>query len=217
MWMLVGTRWNRLAIVCERKKRWGGVPRFIKEHKSANLSLKNLLIFVWKIVRTPLPVVNKDNHLSKPNFYLSVLQMKSSSTCLITASLCEGHFFYFYIESPPSTFMHYLREHSCHSEFNVHSPKVYHCLIYDYGFTLLNLKVSYAFMFCYSMKDKLKTTYYVFPYDLNIRLTFIVSLLMIFHLYFFSCYNMVAKFLLSRLCLLCPCFKFFDPSTQCFT
>jgi hypothetical protein len=135
MWMLVGTRWNWLAMVCERKKRWGGVPSFIKEHKSVNLSLKNLLIFVWKIVRAPLSVVDKDNHLSKPNFYLSDLQMKSSSTCLITASLYEGPFFYFYVESPPSTFMHHLREHSCHSEFKVHSPKVYHWLIYDYGFT----------------------------------------------------------------------------------
>jgi hypothetical protein len=56
-----------------------------------------------------------------------------------------------------------------------------------------------------------------FPYDLNTRLTFIVSLLMIFHLCSSSYYNMVAKFLLSRLCLLCPCFKFFDLSTQCFT
>jgi hypothetical protein len=54
-----------------------------------------------------------------------------------------------------------------------------------------------------------------FPYDLNTCLTFIVSLSMIFHLCFFSCYIMVAKFLLSRLCLSCPCFKFFDPSTQC--
>jgi hypothetical protein len=51
----------------------------------------------------------------------------------ITASLCEGPFFYFYVESPPSTFMHRLREHTCHSEFNVHSPKVYHWLIHDYG------------------------------------------------------------------------------------
>jgi hypothetical protein len=102
----------------------------------------------------------------------------------ITASLCEGLFFYFYVESPPSTFMHRLSEHSCHSEFNVHSPKV-------------------PFMFCYSMKDKLKTICYVFPYDLSTRLTFIVLLFMIFHLCFFSCYNMVAKFLLSRLRLLC--------------
>jgi hypothetical protein len=108
-----------------KEKRWGGVPRFIKEHKSANLSLKNLLIFLWKIVRTPLPVVDKDNHLSKPNFYIYVLQMKSSSTCLITVSLCKGPFFYLYVESPPSIFMHYLREHSYHSEYNVHYPKVF--------------------------------------------------------------------------------------------
>jgi hypothetical protein len=52
----------------------------------------------------------------------------------IPSSLCEGPFFYFYVESPPSTFMHHLREHSCHSEYNVHSPKVYHWLIHDYGF-----------------------------------------------------------------------------------
>jgi hypothetical protein len=52
----------------------------------------------------------------------------------ITASLYEGPFFYFYVESPPSTFMHHLREHSCHSEFNMHSPKIYYWLIHDYGF-----------------------------------------------------------------------------------
>jgi hypothetical protein len=30
--------------------------------------------------------------------------------------------------------MHHLREHSCHSEVNVHSPKIYYWLIHDYGF-----------------------------------------------------------------------------------
>jgi hypothetical protein len=40
---------------------------------------------------------------------------------------------------------------------------------------------------------------------------------MIFPLCFFSAYNMVVKFLLSRLCLSCLCFKFFDLSTQCST
>jgi hypothetical protein len=99
-----------------KEKRWRGVPSFIKEHKKCqSLSQKLASFFIWKIVRTPLPVIDKDNHLSKPHFYLSVLQMKSSRTCLITASLCEGHFFYFYVESPPSIFMHRLREHSCHS------------------------------------------------------------------------------------------------------
>jgi hypothetical protein len=38
------------------------------------------------------------------------------------------------------------------------------CLFLNYLYlvTLLNLKVSYAFMFCYSMKDKLKTICYIF-------------------------------------------------------
>jgi hypothetical protein len=27
-------------MVCEKEKRWGGVPSFIEEHKSANLSQK---------------------------------------------------------------------------------------------------------------------------------------------------------------------------------
>jgi hypothetical protein len=53
----------------------------------------------------------------------------------ITASLCEGSFFYFYVESPPSTFMHRLREHSCHSEYNVHCPKV----IIDWFMILVSL------------------------------------------------------------------------------
>jgi hypothetical protein len=40
---------------------------------------------------------------------------------------------------------------------------------------------------------------------------------MIFCLCYFSCYNMVAKFVLYRLYLSCPCFKYFDLNTQCFT
>jgi hypothetical protein len=133
MWMLVGTRWNRLAMVWERKKV-GRSAKLCKRAQKWQSLLKTCFIFVWKIVRTPLLVVDKDSHLSKSSFYLYVLQMKSSSTCLITASLCEGPFFYFYVESSPSIFMHRLREHSCHSEYNVHSPKVYYWLIHDYGF-----------------------------------------------------------------------------------
>jgi hypothetical protein len=49
-----------------RKKKWEGVPSFIKKHQRANLYLKNS--FVWKIVRTPLPVIDKDNHLLIPIF-----------------------------------------------------------------------------------------------------------------------------------------------------
>jgi hypothetical protein len=38
--------------------------------------------------------------------------------------------------------MHHLREHSCHFEFNVHSPKIYYWLIHDYSFDFLKLFVS---------------------------------------------------------------------------
>jgi hypothetical protein len=56
-------------MVCERKK----VGRSAKLYKRAPKcqSLSQNLLFVWKIVRTTLSVVDKDNHLSKPNFYLS--------------------------------------------------------------------------------------------------------------------------------------------------
>jgi hypothetical protein len=37
-----------------KKKRWGGVSSFIKEHKSANLSLKNLLHFCIKDSKNPI-------------------------------------------------------------------------------------------------------------------------------------------------------------------
>jgi hypothetical protein len=51
----------------------------------------------------------------------------------ITNSLYEGPFFYFYGESSSSIFMHQLREHSCHSEYNVHTSKIYYWLIHDCG------------------------------------------------------------------------------------
>jgi hypothetical protein len=53
-----------------------------------------------------------------------------------------------------------------------------------------------------------KNHLYVFPYDLNTCLTFIVSFSWSFVCIHFHVYNMVAKFWLSRLYLSCPCFKF---------
>jgi hypothetical protein len=82
------------------KEKWGGVPNY----KRAQLCqlIKHLgtalTCLVWKMARTLLLVVDKDNHLSKQTF-ISVLQMKSSSTCLIPASLYEGSILYFYVES----------------------------------------------------------------------------------------------------------------------
>jgi hypothetical protein len=49
---------------------------------------------------------------------------------------------------------------------------------------------------------------YIFPYNLNTRLTFIVSFSWSFVCVHLHVYNMVAKFPLSRLYLSCPCFKF---------
>jgi hypothetical protein len=92
--------------------------------------------------------------------------MKSFSTCLITASLCEGPFFYFYVECPPSIFMHRLREHSCHSEYNVHCPKVFIDWFMIMVSLVLKLFVSsrplkleciLCIYVLLSMKDKLKT------------------------------------------------------------
>jgi hypothetical protein len=89
-------------------------------------------------------------------------------------------------------------------------------LNYLYLVALLNLKVSYAFMFCSPWRTSWKlfvcfSLWFEHTFDLH------CFIFMIFCLCSFSCYNMVAKFLLSRLCLSCPCFKFFDLSTQCFT
>jgi hypothetical protein len=76
-----------------------------------------------------------------------------------------------------------------------------------YLVALLNLKVSYAFMFCSLMKDKLKTIC-MFSIWFEHTFDFHCFIFMIFCLCSFSCYNLVAKLLLSRLYLSCPCFKF---------
>jgi hypothetical protein len=52
---------------------------------------------------------NESSKLVSTTLFLRLIKLA------ITASLYEGSFFYFYVESPPSTFMHHLREHSCHS------------------------------------------------------------------------------------------------------
>ena len=112
-------------------------------------------------------------HRSKYFFNTSIalFKIKSSSTWLIPASLCEGPFFYFYVKSSSSKFMHQLREHSCHSECNVHSPRI----IIDWLILLvllvlkllvsshpLNSKGVLAFMFCSTIGDKLDTTFLCF-------------------------------------------------------
>ena len=87
-----------------------------------------------RMINHSVPFVDIDIHLSQNYIFNTsvLLKKKSSSTWVIPASLCEGPFFYFYVESPSSYFMHQLREHSCHSEYNVHGPKIYYWLEYDY-------------------------------------------------------------------------------------
>ena len=78
-----------------------------------------------RMINHLIPFIDIDIHLSQNYIfqYLCFIQIKSSSTWVIPASLCEGTFFYFYVESSSSNFMHQLREHSCHSEYNVLIPK----------------------------------------------------------------------------------------------
>jgi hypothetical protein len=225
MWMLVGTRWNRLAMVWERKRVERSAKLYKRAQKCQSL-LKTCFIFVWKIVRTPLLVVDKNNHLSKPNFYLSVLQMTSSSTCAITTSLCEGPFFYFYVESPPSIFMHHLREHSCHSEYNMHCPKVFIDSFMMLVSLVLKLLVSsrpiklegvLCIYVLLSHEGQAKNHLYVFPYDLNALFTFIVSFSWSFICVLFHVIIWLLSFFYQDYIFHAHVLSSFDPSTQCFT
>jgi hypothetical protein len=88
-------------------------------------------------------------------------------------------------------------------------------LNYLYLVTLLNLKVSYAFIFCYSMKDKLKTICYVFPYGLNTRLTFIVSFSWSFVCVLLHVITWLLSFFYQDYIFHSHVLSSFDPSTQC--
>ena len=80
-------------------------------------------------------------------------------------------------------------------------------LNYLYLVALLNFEVSYAFMFCSPWRTSWKPFVCFFLWFEH-TFDFHCFIFMIFCLCSFSCYNMVAKFLLSRLYLSCPCFKF---------
>jgi hypothetical protein len=88
-------------------------------------------------------------------------------------------------------------------------------LNYLYLVAILNLKVSYAFIFCYSMKDKLKTICYVFPYDLNKHLTFIVSFSWSFVCVLLHVITWLLSFFYQDYVFQAHVLSSFDPSTQC--
>jgi hypothetical protein len=141
----------------------------------------------------------------------------------ITASLREGPFFYFYIESPPSTFMHRLREHSCHSEYNVHCPKVF----IDWFILLVSLVLK-LFVSTRPLKlegvlciyvlllheGQAENHLYVFPYDLNTRLTFIVSFLWYFICVLFHVITWLLSFFYQDYIFHAHVLSSFDPSAQ---
>jgi hypothetical protein len=79
------------------------------------------LIFVLALTLTTHDAYDRGNESSK---LISIIIFGRFIKLAITTSLSKGSFFYFYVESSSSTFMHRLREHSCRSEFNVHSPKI---------------------------------------------------------------------------------------------
>jgi hypothetical protein len=83
------------------------------------------LIFVLALTLTTQDAYDGGNEGSK---LISTIIFGRFIKLAITTSHCEGLFFYFYVESPSSTFMHRLREHSCHFEYNVHGPKIYYLI-----------------------------------------------------------------------------------------
>jgi hypothetical protein len=99
MWKLVGTRWNRWAMVCERKS--GEECQALKKSTNVLVSLK--ICLVWKIVRTPLPVIDKEQPPLK-TICISVLQIIK-----IPGSLCKGPFFYFMLSLHILTLSTFLR------------------------------------------------------------------------------------------------------------
>jgi hypothetical protein len=108
------------------------------------------------------------------------------------------------------------RELSCHSEYNVHCPKVFidwfillvsfvlKLLVSSRPFKLEGVLRIYVLL---SHEGQAENHLYVFPCDLNTHLTFIVSFSWSFVCVHFHVSYMVAKFLLSRICL--SCLKFF--------
>jgi hypothetical protein len=124
-------QWQELAWDLSRVA-WG---LGIRTSRDMRLSTYNLLSICFIIVVT-LTLTTQDSYDggNESSKLVSIIIFWRFIKLAITASLCERPFFYFYVESSPSTFMHRPREHSCHSEYNVHSTKIYYWLIHDYGF-----------------------------------------------------------------------------------
>jgi hypothetical protein len=115
--------------------------------------------------------------------------------------------------------MHRLREHSCHSEFNMHCPKVI-----IYWFIILVSLVLKLFVSSRPLKLEGVLRIYVLLFHEGQAENHLLCFSLWFeHTFDFYCFiihdhsfvflfhviTWLLSFLLSRLCLLCPCFKFF--------
>jgi hypothetical protein len=106
---------------------------YSKDMRFSTYDLSSIyLIFALTLTLTTQDANDRGNESSK---LISTIIFGSFIKFEIPTSPCEGPFFYFYIEFSSSIFMHQLRVHSCHSEYNMHSPKIYYWLIHDYGIT----------------------------------------------------------------------------------
>jgi hypothetical protein len=112
------------------EEKWGGVSSFIKEHKCANFS-QNFLSMEY----SENPIASRWQEQPPLKTFLSLFYKSKALAHAKSLLPSAKGLFFFYVESSPSTFMHRLREHSCHSEYNMHGPKIYYWLIHDYGFT----------------------------------------------------------------------------------
>jgi hypothetical protein len=96
---------------------------YSRDMKFSTYDLSSIyLIFVLALTLTTQDAYDGGNESSK---LVSTIIFGWFIKLAITTSLCEGPFFYFYVESSCYTFMHRLREHGCHSEYNVHGPIIY--------------------------------------------------------------------------------------------
>jgi hypothetical protein len=123
----------------------------------------------------------------------------------------------FYLYTP-------LREHSCHSKYNVHCPKVFIDWFMMLVLLVLKLLVSsrplklegvlciYVLLF---HEGQVENHLYVFPYDLNTCLTFIVSFSWSFVCVHFHVITWLLSFFYQDYIFHAHVLSSFDPSAQC--
>jgi hypothetical protein len=119
--------------------------------------------------------------------------------------------------------MHRLRNHSCHSEYNVHCPKVF----IDWFILLVSLVIKLfvssrplkleGVLYIYvllSYEGQAENHLYVFPYDLNTCLNFIVSFSWSFVCVYFHVITWLLSFFYQDYIFHANVLSSFDPSAQ---